>query len=100
MRAFFVFGATIWWVKNLARPVGSTGRKRRLLTDLLRQEFPDYDPVIDMARIATDPTTEVSVRLAASKEVAQYIHHKLRAVEVTGLDGEPVQLEVILRPHD
>jgi hypothetical protein len=53
-----------------------------------------------MAKIANDLNNEVGVRLAADKEVAQYIHHKLRAIEVTGEDGGALVAEIILRPHD
>lgn len=44
----------------------------------------DYDPVVAMALIACDPSTPIMMRLKAHTSVAEYVHPKLRAVEVKG----------------
>lgn len=55
---------------------------------------PDYDPVVELAKIAVardprDPTgkrylADVKTRAACNKEVASYTHAKLAAVQLTG----------------
>lgn len=47
------------------------------------------DPIEGLARIAMD-SDEESLRLQANKELAQYIAPKRKAIEHTGVDGEPI----------
>lgn len=65
------------------RRKGALGKDKAALRDLVESKFPGWDPVIAMAEIATT-TMDPELRLAACKEVAQYIHAKLRSTEVTG----------------
>ena len=64
------------------RPAGSLNRPKRALIQLLEETLPGYSPVIEMAKIAQDMNNDLSTRLSAHKEVAQYITPKLKAVEV------------------
>jgi len=63
---------------------------RRGMMHRLRREFPEYDAVIHMARIANDEENDTLTRFNASKEVAQYIYPKLRSMDMT-TNGEGVQ---------
>ena len=72
--------------------------KVALMTRLERL-FPDYHPVIEMARQANDPEVSQELRFAANKEVAKYVTPQLRAIELTGTDGGPLRYEVIIAPH-
>ncbi len=47
-----------------------------------------------MARIAMDESNDVSLRAQMYKELAQYVAPKRKAVEVTGEDGDPLQMEL------
>ena len=49
-----------------------------------------YDPVADMVDIATDPNTSTSMRLAADREVAKYVHPTLGKLDLqhSGKDGK------------
>jgi hypothetical protein len=47
-----------------------------------------------MAMIAMDENTELSLRAQMYKELAQYVAPKRKAVEVTGEDGDPLQVEL------
>jgi hypothetical protein len=58
---------------------------------MLELRYPDYHPVIELVEIAMDKENDVSLRLNANKEVAQYVVPKLRAVEHTGKDGGAIE---------
>lgn len=47
-----------------------------------------------MIECANDPDADLSLKLAAHKEVAQYMYPKRKAVELTGEDGGPVKHSV------
>lgn len=63
---------------------------------MLASKFPDWDPVVAMAKIATT-TADVNLELQACKEVAQYTHPKLKAVELSGKDGDALEFIVDLK---
>lgn len=67
--------------------------KTRLL-DLVQEEFPGYDPVLAMVKIATDNENDIFLRFNAHKEVAKYIRPQLRAVEVKNVDQKPVNVNL------
>jgi hypothetical protein len=66
---------------------------------MLRLEtmFPDYHPVVEMARLANDPDADVTLRFNANKEVAKYVVPQLKAVEHRGPDGGPVEFVINMR---
>lgn len=78
----------------VGRPPGSQNKRTQALIALLAEKYPDYHPVIEMARIAHE-TVDEEVKLAANKEVAQYICPKLKAVEHTGMDGEQLVIQIV-----
>ncbi len=41
-----------------------------------------------------DESTELSLRAQIYKELAQYVAPKRKAVEITGEDGDPLQMEL------
>lgn len=53
------------------------------------------DPIEGMATIAMDPQSPVDLRGRMFSELAQYVHSKLRAVEVTGAGGGALQVQVL-----
>lgn len=53
-------------------------------------------PLEYMLSVMRDPVAEPAVRLDASKAAAPYVHPKLSAVEHTGKDGGPIQIEYTL----
>jgi predicted PP-loop superfamily ATPase len=67
----------------------------------------DWDPVVAMALIAKkgtiptfDPLADDYIQISVSektrqsclKEVSEYMHCKRRAVEVSGVDGDPIEM--------
>ena len=54
------------------------------------------DPLTELAEIAFDKNLPVAVRKDALKEVVQYGHSKRRSIEVTGADGNPIEVRLKL----
>lgn len=52
---------------------------------MLQQKYgKDFHPLMNMAKIAQDPEADLSLQLNANKELAQYLHPKLRSVDISG----------------
>ena len=72
----------------MGRPAGSSNKNKNRLMRAIREEFPEYDPLMELVKIAmsesTDNPVSVSERIACHKEVAQYVNPKLKAIEVSG----------------
>jgi len=67
---------------------GIPNKNKQALLKILQDKYPDYHPVLELAGIANDEDNDVSIRLNAHKEVAQYIVPKLKAIELSGKDGK------------
>lgn len=77
---------------------GSPNKNKQALIKLLENKYPNYHPVYELVDIALDMENEVSIRLQANKEVAGYIVPKLKAIELTGKDGEdliPAMIQIV-----
>ena len=89
---------------------GSPNKNKQRLLAKLREEYPGYEPVIEIARAAhkltaqameAEGSEETLLKLRAAElwkdagtqhdKVAQYVTPKLKAIEVSGKDGEPIQ---------
>ena len=79
------------------RKKGVPNKDTQALQDRIAAKYPGWDPVEAMAEIAQDDTNDVMIRLAALKEVSQYIHPKRKAIEHTGKDGKDLGPMVITR---
>lgn len=77
------------------RTKGTPNKSTVELRDRLAEKYPDYDPVMAMVDLANDPSADPFMRFTASKEVAQYIHPKRKAIEHSGKDGEPLPTPVV-----
>lgn len=77
----------------MPRPKGSRNRPKRRLLQLLQESYPDYHPVLEMAKTANDDSVDANTRFQANKEVAKYVEPALKATEITGEDGGPIVLE-------
>ena len=74
------------------RKPGQEGGTRREARALLRDKFPNWHPLVQMAETAQDPDAAPDLRLRAACEETQYLMHKLRSVELTGEGGGPIQV--------
>ncbi len=82
----------------MASREGSPNKNKQALIKLLEIKYPGYHPITELVDIALDTENEVSIRLHANKEVAQYIVPKLKAIELTGADGKdllPAAIQII-----
>lgn len=87
--------------KTGGRQKGTPNKDTKALCDRIAERYPGWDPVEAMAEIARDEQNDVMIRLAALKEIAQYIHPKRKAIEHTGKDGAPLvppPINVIRQP--
>ena len=74
------------------RQKGTANKRTNELANLLRERFPDYDPVIAMAAIARDDDVELHHRITCHREVAQYLHAKRKFIEVeTETSSKPIE---------
>jgi hypothetical protein len=78
--------------KRGGRQKGTPNKRTLAVTDKL--EALGCDPIQRMAQIAMDEEVEVTIRARLLTELAQYIAPKRKAVEVTGEDGGPLELEI------
>ena len=82
------------------RPKGAEGGNKREARALLRDKFPDYHPLVQMAALANDEGAPQELRFAADKEVAAYLLPKLKAVEVTGPAGGAIVVQAVSAADD
>ena len=68
----------------MASRLGSPNKNKRGLLARLQQDFPNYHPIVEMARLANDPEADQQTRFNANKEVAKYVTPQLKAVDLTG----------------
>jgi hypothetical protein len=54
------------------------------------------DPIEGMAQLAMDEGADRSLRFQAFKELAQYIHPKRKAIEISGENDKPTQTSGVL----
>jgi len=59
---------------------GTTGD----ILSLIQEDCPDYHPILAMARIANDTSTDAGLKVVIHRELANYVFPKLKAVEHTG----------------
>ena len=76
------------------RKKGALNRDRKALVDRIQAVCPGYDPVVAMAVIACNEEIDLSIRMTAHKEVAQYVAPKLKAIEHSSDPENPPRIVV------
>jgi len=72
--------------------------RRTALRERLASNYPDYDPLIALAEIALDQSSDLSVRIDCHKTIAAYVHPKMRtSAPVEEMDPNIVMNIVNLR---
>lgn len=79
--------------KTGGRQKGTPNKDTKALQDRIASKYPGWDPVEAMAEIAQDDQNDVMIRLAALKEIAQYIHPKRKAIEHSTPPGDAFVVE-------
>ena len=58
--------------------------QERVKKFMQQQGIKNFDPLVALAGIAVDKATQLKLKVESLKELAQYLHPKRRAVEVSG----------------
>lgn len=66
----------------MASRAGSPNKNKRGLLARLQREFPEYHPVVEMARIANDPENDVHLRGTMHGNVAKYVTPQMKAIDL------------------
>lgn len=66
------------------RPAGSSNKNKARLLRLIQEDYPEYDPLLELVKLAHDEKSTQGEKISCHKEVAQYVNPKLKAIEHTG----------------
>lgn len=58
--------------------------RRELLLGMIQKEFPNYHPLMSIARIAHDENADLKLQFECHKTVAKYVEPELKSIEVKG----------------
>lgn len=72
---------------------------REGLVALRGPSFANYDPIVSIAEIATDPELPASLRLRANESVAAYIYPTVRSLELANPAKQQVTIKVELAQY-
>ena len=89
----------------MASRAGSPNKSKKALLLMLQERYPGYQPVLEMAdaahnisrlaKASNDDSDLWAQASAAHDKVAQYVTPKLKAMEVTGEDGEALVVKIV-----
>lgn len=86
---------------NSGRRSNHTNKTKDRLWKALQKEYGEkFEPILKMAEIGMDDKNDVETRLRAWKEIAPYLYPKLKQVEVTGNEDNPLRTKVVLEVVD
>lgn len=77
------------------RPKGVPNKNKRALQLLLEKRYPGWDPVVQLAEIAQNEANDMPVRVQAAKEVASYMHPKLKQVDMKLDEASTIEVRVV-----
>ena len=61
-----------------------TGTRSSALVSMLHAEFPNYHPLLSIARIAHHADADLKLQFECHKTIAKYLEPELKSVEVKG----------------
>lgn len=79
--------------EGAGRPTGATNKRSQAIADKLEEL--NCDPIEGMAMIMNDTSLDHSLRLAAMKELAQYVAPKRKAVDIDATVDGSVNIQVV-----
>lgn len=65
-------------------PSAEAPSRRDLLLGMLQKEYPNYHPLISIARIAHHGDADLKLQFECHKTIAKYVEPELKTVEVKG----------------
>lgn len=84
--------------KTGGRKAGTLNKSSQELKMMLKDKFPGWDPVLQLAGVAQDPEVDLPLRVQCAKEVAPYLHPRRKATEISAGSGERVVFNMDLSP--
>ena len=81
--------------KTGGRVQGTPNNNHKALSEMLKDRFPDYHPVIALAEIGNDMQNDTAVRLHAHKEVAKDICPQLKSIEVADTTDNQIIVRIL-----
>ena len=81
--------------KSGGRVVGTPNGERKALSEMLKDRFPKYHPVIALAEIGNNKKNNIAIRLQAHKEVAKYICPQLKSIELVDQEDQHITISVV-----
>lgn len=85
---------------------GSPNKAKQALLAAIKARHPEFDPVLEMVDLYMDLTYDEDGKKRESaeslghrkdllKEISPYCHAKMKAMEVSGNNGEPLSIQII-----
>lgn len=68
----------------MAQDLAPEQSRRELLLGMIQKEFPNYHPLISIARIAHHGDADLKTQLECHKTIAKYVEPELKSIEVKG----------------
>lgn len=68
----------------MAQDLAPEQSRRELLLGMIQKEFPNYHPLISIARIAHHGEADLKTQLECHKTIAKYVEPELKSIEVKG----------------
>lgn len=81
-------------------PAKAQAVKDRLWKALKKEYGEDFEPIVKMAEIGMDDNNDVETRLRAWKEISPYLYPKLKQVEISGNEDQPLRTKVVMEIVD
>lgn len=72
------------------------GFSRKDLQQEVKNKYPGFNPVVELVKMFKNRKLEPTIRLTALKEATTYLFPKLKAVEITGENGDAVQTNLMV----
>lgn len=73
-------------MKTGGRQKGTPNRATKVVVERLQQEHPNYCPLSELARIATNEATPIELKVKCHQTIASYIVPKIAPIPVTVFD--------------
>lgn len=58
---------------------------KSLILDVIRESYPNYHPLVSIAHIAHDTSSDPRLRFDCHKAIAKYVEPELKSLEVRGV---------------
>lgn len=83
----------------MARIAGTKNKNKDRLLRQIQAEFPNYNALVELLKIASYSETSTSEKISCHTTVAKYLYPQLKAVEHSG-DADPVIYRSIIKRFD